>query len=270
MRILITSICAFLLLNGSAFSGDKFIKAEFVSFVGVEQFSNVIKRTVFCVQTKGNQDDNNPNNDWVPLGTGFLVKCDNGIIYGVTCKHVISKTIEKKETVYAAIETDKGFKRSRCLIDHIDSTCDFAILSPQKEKNEDFKLENLTFTLDNFASNDELIEGRALIIPGYPLGIGTIGDENHPVIRMGIIAQYSKKDFFLIDGIASHGNSGSPVFLLNEKKVAGILTSHVSDYISLMDENGQLSARLPYNSGIGRAYVMEKIHNVLKELGAPK
>ena len=128
----------------------------------------------------------------------------------------------------------------------------------------------MTFTLDNFASNDELIEGRALIIPGYPLGIGTIGDENHPVIRMGIIAQCSKNEFFLIDGIASHGNSGSPVFLLNEKKVAGILTSHVSDYISLMDENGQLSARLPYNSGIGRALVMEKIHNVLKELGAKK
>jgi len=73
MRILITSICAFLLLNGSAFSGDKFIKAEFVSFVGVEQFSNVIKRTVFFVQTKGNQDDNNPNNDWVCLQAIHIV-----------------------------------------------------------------------------------------------------------------------------------------------------------------------------------------------------
>ena len=270
MKNLITATIVLLLLYGNAYSGDKFTKAEFVSFVGIEQFSNVIKRTVFCVQTKGNQVDINPNNDWVSLGTGFLVKCDNGIIYGITCKHVVSKPFEKKDTIYAAIETDKGFRRSPCLVDHIDNTYDFAILRPQKAKNEDLKLENLTFTLENFSSNDELVEGRALIIPGYPLGIGAIGDENHPVIRMGIIAQYSKKNFFLIDGIASHGNSGSPVFLLKEKKVAGILTSHLSDYINLMDENGQLSARLPYNSGIGRALVIEKIHKVLKELGTPK
>jgi S1-C subfamily serine protease len=270
MKRIITSVLVFLFLTGIAYSGDKYIKAEYVSFVGVEQFSNLIKRTVFCVQTKGNQTDDNPNNDWIPVGSGFLVKGDNKHIYGVTCKHVVLKPLEKKKIIYAAIETDKGFRRARCLVDHIDNQYDFAILSPQKKKREMIKMENLTFSLDHFASNDELIEGRALIIPGYPLGIGTIGDENHPVIRMGIIAQYSDKDFFLIDGIASHGNSGSPVFLLKEKKVAGILTSHLSDYISLMDENGRIAARLPYNSGIGRALVGNKIYNALKELTSKK
>jgi hypothetical protein len=66
-----------------------------------------------------------------------------------------------------------------------------------KDDNETAHLTHLTFSLEDFTTESELAEGRALIIPGYTLGIRTIGDENHPVIRMGIIAQYSDKDFFL-------------------------------------------------------------------------
>jgi hypothetical protein len=103
--------------------------------------------------------------------------------------------------------------------------------------------------------------------PGYPLALGVEDDKNHPVIRLGMIAQFTGKNFFLIDGIASHGNSGSPVFALNyeKPKLVGMVTSYITDRINLLDEGGQTVAQLPYNSGIARAVKMQVIVDALKK-----
>lgn len=99
------------------------------------------------------------------------------------------------------------------------------------------------------------MEGRGLLIIGYPLSLGTEDDKNHPVVRFGMISQNTGKNTFLLDGVASHGNSGSPVVTLkgNHFQLSGMITSFQSDQIYLYDEHGQINAALPYNSGLARA-----------------
>ena len=118
-----------------------------------------------------------------------------------------------------------------------------------------------------FDDDGSLVEGRGVMIPGYPLALGVEDDKNHPVIRLGMIAQFTGKSYFLIDGVASHGNSGSPVFALTYKnpKLVGMVTSYLTDTITLLDEAGNLAAKLPYNSGIARAVKMQVIVDALQK-----
>jgi hypothetical protein len=88
---------------------------------------------------------------------------------------------------------------------------------------------------------------------GYPLGLGAHAISNFPISRSGIIAQIIPNNpFFLIDGITSHGNSGSPVFTVYEGsyKFQGIIKGGPQDFIRAFDENRRLIASLPYNSGL--------------------
>ena len=259
--------CALLaaLLMHPCFAADKFIKAEHVTFAGLEMFAQVVKQTVACVQIEGNQTDKNKGNDWVSIGTAFLVNASN-TVYAITCNHVIAKPLAQKKTVYIAIETDKEFRRAPCKVDFQDPGKDIAIVHPTKPTSDKTKIANMLYRPEDFADSSILIEGRALVIPGYPLGLGAALDDNHPVVRFGIIAQHTGKPFFLIDGVASHGNSGSPVYCLKERKLAGMVTSHVADHISLLDEKGQLAARLPYNSGLGRAVTGAELKAALEKV----
>ena len=68
-----------------------------------------------------------------------------------------------------------------------------------------------------------------------------------------MIAQYAEEANFLIDGVASPGNSGSPVIIIKEGKIAGMITAYMADHIKMFNEQGVLMATLPYNSGLGRA-----------------
>jgi hypothetical protein len=86
------------------------------------------------------------------------------------------------------------------------------------------------------------------------------------VLRHGIIAQYTGGASFLSDGVASHGNSGSPVFCLQELKVIGMITAHQADRISLFDEHGNVVAGLPYNAGLAQALSAEIIGKILDDL----
>ena len=102
-----------------------------------------------------------------------------------------------------------------------------------------------------FADSTSFSEGTSIITIGFPLGIGSDITHNLPIVRRGIVAQGLNADnHFLVDGIASHGNSGSPVFNLDDAKLLGIVAAFPSDFITAYDENGQLVARLPYNSGL--------------------
>jgi S1-C subfamily serine protease len=117
-----------------------------------------------------------------------------------------------------------------------------------------------------FGDDAWIVEGRGTLVIGYPLGLGVEQDKNHPVIRLGMIAQKPEGKTFLLDAMASHGNSGSPVFVLTEvgTKLVGMITAHRADAISLLTENGQLAASLPYNSGLASAIkatvILEDIH----------
>jgi hypothetical protein len=87
-----------------------------------------------------------------------------------------------------------------------------------------------------------------------------------------MIAQNTGKSMFLIDGGASHGNSGSPVLTLgyNDGRLAGMITSVITDRITLFDEKGELTADFPYNAGLARAVraslILDAIRQARKKL----
>jgi hypothetical protein len=83
-----------------------------------------------------------------------------------------------------------------------------------------------------------------------------------------MVAQDFGADTFLIDGMASHGNSGSPVFSLSADgtRFIGMVTSFASDKISMFDENHQLTAQLPYNSGLARVVRASVIRKALDQV----
>jgi hypothetical protein len=72
---------------------------------------------------------------------------------------------------------------------------------------------------------------------------------------MAVHAQNYGATTFLLDWMASHGNSGSPVFALSTGgfKLAGMVSAHKPNLIQLFDESHQTRAALPYNSGLAIA-----------------
>ena len=105
--------------------------------------------------------------------------------------------------------------------------------------------------LSTFAADSEIAEGTSALMIGFPLGLGNEVDINHPVSRLGIIAQgvYGSPSF-LVDASASRGNSGSPIFLCSTGKFAGIVFAQAADTISIIDDTKQKLARIPYGASL--------------------
>ena len=244
-----------------------FATADAVPFLGIEEASKILKKAVCAIQIPG-EPTKDGKNTWILIGSGFLIKDEHGVTLAITCNHVVQIAIKLNQPIiHIGIDTDKGYYRAPSIVAYTDPSLDIAILVPHHEKEQDgLKFQSLAFGKDLFDNGKAIVEGRGVIIPGYPLGLGIENDENHPVIRMGLVAQYTGKEYFLLDGVASHGNSGSPVFSLktNENKLIGMIVSFEPDTINLFDENQQLSMRLPYNSGLGRCVTMKAIQAAVK------
>lgn len=237
-----------------------------ITFMGLEKLSAEIKKSVFAVQMEGNLSNADKTDDFIPLGSGFLIS-KNSFVLAITCDHVVKKPIELGRKLLIGLNTKDGYKRFRCDVIVRDTGNDLAILQPKKENSMDtVELKNLVLDEKFLAKNSSIIEGRGVIIPGYPFGLGAELDENHPVIKFGIVAQFTGKPFFLIDGVSNPGNSGSPVFDLKEAKFVGMVNSFRNDFIGLYDQNGQLTANLPYNSGLSQALSSEIIINAIDKI----
>lgn len=237
-----------------------------IDFLGLEDLAQKAKMTVFAVQIEGNQKNESKSDDWISLGTGFFFGGKGNVMFGMTCKHIIQPLQSAKKNIFVGVDTKAGYIRLRAVVKHIDPKHDIAVIQPKLPTEEQLEdTTSLKWPAEMLGDNTMLKEGRGIIVPGYPLGLGGTGKDNHPVVRFGIVAQYSEGDTFLIDGIASHGNSGSPVISVKDQKLIGMITSHVADYIALFDENKQLTAKLPYNSGLGRAIPVETLSAVIRK-----
>ncbi len=261
-------------------------RADAVTFLGLEQEAQIVKKSVFAVQYMAFIDkksgkevpvgSKNGKYEWKVSGTGTLIQLENVGMVGLTCAHVVEPLVKNKKDIYAGLDTEKGYIRDACNIIAIDKKSDIAVIGPSGKSKEIKNLSNLGVDYRLFDDNSSLVEGRGVIIPGYPLSIGIEDDENHPVIRVGIIAQYAGKKDFLIDGVANHGNSGSPVFSCKGKdtKFLGMITSFRNETIDIYDEKGNLKIQLPYNSGLSIALTSNEIRKVLdkvqKDLAAKK
>jgi hypothetical protein len=246
-------------------SAPKGIPSPDSAFVGAEQAASNLVRSVFVVQVPGIA-----SNDWQTVGSGFFVggtATGRTAVVGVTCYHVIEIADKLNKPLFTGINTPTGFHRSRCRVLYIDAANDIAVLSPVRSIGEIGEVENLPIPLEIFDDGSSLVEGKGVLITGYPLSLGTEEDRNHPIVRFGMIAQNAGTSVFLIDGTASHGNSGSPVVTLGAdyNRLAGMITSIVTDQITLFDEKGGLTANFPYNAGLARAVRASLILQAVKE-----
>jgi S1-C subfamily serine protease len=259
--VVIIIVC--IIWNTSAYSINI---PEDITFVGLDYLGETVNKSVFAIQVE--KDRNNPlgDNVYINIGTGFLIGKDNTVI-GITCAHIIRPALLKNKTIFIGLNTEKGFKRCKCDIKIIDDKYDVAIIIPQRPDDDiDTKLQNIVFSMNLLGKKQNIREGRGVLVPGYPLGLGLEYDENHPILKFGIVAQYAGRDSFLIDAVANPGNSGSPVFELKERKIIGMVQSYNKDFIDLYDREGGLAAKIPYNSGLSQAINSEILQNIIDKL----
>jgi len=221
-----------------------FIKAKF-------------KETVMSIQIK--KDDG----DYKIIGSGFLFSTASKKLKVVTCKHVVKLALAKKKTIYCGAPTEEGYRRVIGEPAYIDKKEDFAILSLKPNPDINIHMLKRYVTLKNFGSDALIVEGKGVLIIGYPLGLGVEHDFEFPVIKLGIVSGFTKKNWFLIDANVNPGNSGSPVISIRDNKIIGIITSYKLDRIELFDKNGNLVATFPYNSGLSQAITIQKIKEEL-------
>jgi len=250
------------------------------TFFGLKKYTQELKKNVFALQAEGDLTNKDENDDYIVLGSGFLIQKNNFVI-GITCKHLVLKNVKIEEgkikmqdgkivlkrPIYIGLDTEDGYRRFKAEVFHIDGQYDFAMLLPIKDNPEDqIKLKNLVLNDSYLGSNDLIVEGKGILIIGYPLGLGVEYNKNSPIVNFGIISQYKKQENFLIDITVNSGNSGSPVFSLEDGKFVGMITSFTNAQTLLYDQNGKLVATLPYNSGLANALPVGVIKTKLDEL----
>ncbi len=233
-----------------------------ITFFGLQKISENVKNTVFSVQYK-NVVDNEIK--YVQVGSGFLVLVNDNILVGISCEHVVNPLIKNKKPIYMGLDTEIGYKRYESVVGYADTEYDIAILIPIRTAPVPNTVKNAAFGKEFIGRNLNIKEGNGVVIIGYPLGLGVEYNENHPIIRFGIVAQYSGRSHFLIDAIANPGYSGAPVFDLKENKVIGMIQAHKKDYIDLFDKEQIHAARIPYNSGLSIAVSSEIIASIIEK-----
>ena len=213
------------------------------------------KRTVLSIEALRYGDEIDKVNP-IPLGSGFLTII-SGKQYAVTNYHV-ANSLERNQRILVGVNLKQGKLFIVASIIAVDSIGDIAILgltdswlSKTTIPSGDIHLDQASIGVSTYSDTTEFQQGQGVVLLGFPLAIGSESFHNQPIARIGIIALATDPSSeFLIDGIASHGNSGSPVFDATGGKLLGMVVGFPSDYISAFDENKQLIARLPYNSGL--------------------
>jgi S1-C subfamily serine protease len=261
MKTLLTFLV--LLISGELYSQK--ISNEAMIFNDLPEKIKDLKRTSLSIESS----DMNFKK-FNTIGSGFLV-IKNDIHYAISNFHV-TKNLTKNQILLIGMNLDQ--KKQYAVIDttYTDEKHDIIVMklgSTFSLKNN-IKVDSTLFEpsavgISMFETNDNIVEGTGIILIGYPLGLGTDLVGNQPISRIGIIAQKPNENTntFFIDGIASHGNSGSPVFNAQNKKLVGMISSYPSDFITAFDENGQLVARLPYNSGLSLCITAEMINKII-------
>lgn len=119
---------------------------------------------------------------------------------------------------------------------------------------EYYTWETKAFLLESSIPEDLAIrDGLEVFFSGYPLYLGIEQFKNFPITRKGIIAQaIPGENEFIMDGFASHGNSGSPVYCLmgDSIKLLGIQKGIYNDTNIGYDENGNVNSLVSFNSGL--------------------
>jgi S1-C subfamily serine protease len=175
------------------------------------------KRTVLSIEALEFTKDVKTTDPTV-LGSGFLT-IFAGSHYAITNQHVIN-SVANNQRLLVGVNLKAGKVFIVCTVAAHDTPGDIAVLtlsdtifSKSQVPKDSIAIDQSAAGTSIFADSTHFDEGKGVLLIGFPLGLGSQSFGNQPVSRTGTIAQSLNADgFFLIDGIASHGNSGSPVF----------------------------------------------------------
>lgn len=194
------------------------------------------------------------------VGTGFLTIDANKRILVVTNQHVASRG----KPIFVRVNApDNKVVDYLADIYRADEESDVALLTLKKiTPNQQWVSTDAIVPFSMFGNSADITEGKEIVYIGYPLGLGA-EEKNYPVSRQGMIAQaIPGRSTFLIDGMVSHGNSGSPVFSRKDGKLLGLISSFEPDYIDSFEDN-RLISRVPFNAGMSKATSAEAIKALL-------
>lgn len=138
---------------------------------------------------------------------------------------------------------------------------------------EYYSLKGTCFLLEDSVIDDgDLREGLEVLFSGFPLKLGSDSHHTYPVTRKGMVAQVLPGSHeIVIDGFASHGNSGSPVYCITDKglKLVGIQEAVYPDANIGYDENGRINSLSTFNSGLSlvikSSVIREFVYKLIEE-----
>ncbi len=245
LMLLVFCVVFFILMKGYAAKPSAAPAAD-----NLPDFIEKLKRTAVLILATEQR---------IVIGTGFLATDEKKQVLVVTNAHIakIGKPIFVR--VNAPDKTIDYFAE----LYKINEAWDIAVLVLKKiTPDQQWVSTDLIVSIGMLGNSSDIVEGKEIIYIGYPLGLGA-EEKNYPVSRQGLIAQVVKnRATFLIDGFASHGNSGSPVFSRKDAKLLGMIISFEPDFIDSFD-NKKLMLRIPFNSGISKVVSAEAIRAVL-------
>lgn len=195
----------------------------------------------------------------IVIGTGFLATDERKQVLVVTNAHIA----KIGNPIFVRVNAPDKAIDYFAEVYKINEGWDIAVLVLKKiTPDQQWVSTDLIIPMGMFGAGSDVIEGKEIIYIGYPLGLGA-EEKNYPVSRQGMIAQVVRnRATFLIDGFASRGNSGSPVFSRKDGKLLGMIVSFEPDFIDSF-ENKKLMLRIPFNSGISKAVSVEGLKAVL-------
>jgi S1-C subfamily serine protease len=188
-------------------------------------------------------------------GTGFLALHNKNALVVITNKHVALSG----NPIFIRVNATDNVVDYRAKVLNIHDDQDLAIIQVSGvDKDKKWISTDRFIPKEMFGSETDIMEGKEVVYVGFPLGLG-VGDKNHPVSRTGLIAQaIPGREKYLVDGVASKGNSGSPVFERKTGKLIGMVTSYKPDFIDSF-EGEVLLTRIPFNSGLSEIISVEVI-----------
>jgi len=199
-------------------------------------------------------------------GAGVLVRAERHIL--VTAKHVIFDERSKllvpnlcywgnkqngDEFIHSFAQTKYQYPNITWVV-HESKDIDIALTIVEQVSDE----EKMSFIpLDTFGNIDDIEKGDDVCYLGYPFGLGAEHGSN-PVIRKGMVAHKEKKGKVLyVDAVVTGGNSGGPVFKIEddgEAKLVGI----ISGFLPSIRKEGA------FHSGLGTVFSSDYIIDILK------
>lgn len=253
----------FLLIVSASYS--QVINNEAMLFNNLPEKISELKRTSLSIEVV-DKNLKSPNS----IGSGFLI-IKNNVHYAVTNYHVVNNVPQNRILI---VGMNYEMKKQYSIVEQVysDEKHDIAVLKIGTifSLKNNLKIDSTLFKpsavgISIFETNANIKEGAGIILIGYPLGLGSEFTGNQPISRIGIVAQApnDSANTFFIDCMASRGNSGSPVFNAQNKRLLGMVIGFPSDYIIAYDENKQLAAKLPYNSGLSLCITADKIKQII-------